>query len=379
MDHFDIIIVGGGITGASAGARLAPSKRVLLLERESQPGYHSTGRSAALFSEIYGNAVIRALSRASRAFFTAPPSGFSERALLSPRGALHIARADQSGAVESFLSAPDIAAGTRAMSGDAAVTLSPRLKPGYVSQAFLEEDARDMDVHAIHTGFLRMLRAKGGVIATDANVRELTRKPGGGWLVSTADASYESEIIINAGGAWADEIAGCAGLAPLGLEPKRRTVIIVDPPQGAAIERAPLTVDIEEMFYFKPESGRLLVSPCDETPSPPCDAQPEDIDVAIAVERVEQATTLHVNRVQRKWAGLRTFAPDRSPVVGFDPRAAGFFWLAGLGGYGIQTSEAMGRLAAALALEQSVPDDLAVGGFDERDVSPSREMTSDAT
>jgi D-arginine dehydrogenase len=368
---FDIAVIGGGIAGAGVAAYLSQERRVVILERESQPGYHATGRSAALFSEIYGSAAIRALSRASRPFFEKPPAGFSDYPLLSPRGALHIARSDQKEALDKFAALPDVTPATVAMDGEAACRISPLLKPDYVAQALLETDACDMDVHAIHTGFLRMLRANAGQVAADSEVLALDSR-GPGWRVTTASQTFEARVVVNASGAWADRIAALAGLATKGLEPRRRTAIIVNAPEGKAIEASPLTVDIDEAFYFKPESGRLLISPCDETPSAPCDAQPEDIDVAIAIERIERATELRVDRVQRKWAGLRTFAPDRNPVMGYDENAPGFFWLAGQGGYGIQTSEAMSRLAASLVLERGVPDDILACGLDVTALSPAR-------
>jgi D-arginine dehydrogenase len=367
---FDIIIIGGGIAGASAGAWLSETQGVCILERESQPGYHATGRSAALFSELYGNGTIRPLSRASRAFFLAPPPGFAEQPLVNPRGALHIARADQVAALDAFALQSDVRSATLRLDAAAARTLSPLLRPGYVAAAIYEPQAYDIDVHALHSGFLRMFRSNHGRIVTQAEVLELRRMPSGRWQVQTNVGCFEAGTVINAAGAWADDIARRAGVLPLGMAPLRRTVVVVDVPKDLRFADSPLTIDIDEAFYFKPETGRLLISPCDQTPCPPCDAQADELDVAMAVHRIEAATVLKIDRLQRKWAGLRTFSARRSPVVGYDAEAEGFFWLAGQGGYGIQTAPALGRLAAALAVGRPVPDDLAAFGVDATELSP---------
>jgi D-arginine dehydrogenase len=369
--QFDVIVIGAGIAGASAAAPLALTHRVALLERESHPGYHSTGRSAALFSETYGNAPVRLLSRASRDFFFAPPEGFSDYPLVTPRGALHIARSDQTAHLDALLAMPGVAESAHALDAEEVARLAPLLRPGYALAGVHEPNARDVDVHALHQGFLRQIRAAGGAIVTDAACLALERAPFG-WRIATAAGDFEARIVVNAAGAWADEIAGLAGLSPLGVTPCRRTALLVEAPQAEGIAAMPLTIDAEEAFYFKPDAGKLLLSPCDETPSPACDAQPDEMDVAIAIDRVESATTLQIRHVARKWAGLRSFAPDRSPVIGFDARAQDFFWLAGQGGYGIQTAPAAGRLAAALLARHDVPEDIAGLGFTAEMVSPGR-------
>jgi D-arginine dehydrogenase len=369
--HFDVVIIGAGIAGSSIAACLAPERRVALLERESQPGYHSTGRSAALFSETYGNFVVRALSRASRDFLFDPPQGFSEYPLVSARGALHIAREDQKAELEKFLSTPDIAAHAEVMTADRVRELCPILRGDYAIGGVLESQARDVDVHGLHQGYLSRIRAAGGRLFTDAEITGLERTTRG-WSVHTRLGMFEAPVVVNAAGAWADEIAKLAGLAPIGIVPHRRTAVIVDAPEGTDIANMPLTIDIGESFYFKPEAGKILLSPADETPSPPCDAQPEDMDVAIAIDRVQSATTLEISRVPRKWAGLRSFAPDRSLVIGFDPAGEGFFWLAGQGGYGIQTAPAASRTAAALVCGHPMPEDVAAGGVTAHMISPQR-------
>lgn len=368
---FDIAVVGGGMAGAAAAANLAPHGHVLVLERESQPGYHATGRSAALFSEIYGNAQIRALTRASREFLAMPPPGFTEVPLVSPRGALYVASAKQLDELDRFSFLPDVAAGTRRVSAIEARAFSTSLREDYVAAAVYEPGAQDMDVNALHQGYLQLLRARGGRLVNHAGVTALQRK-GGTWTITTDAGVFRAQTLINAAGAWADEIAKLSKAVPIGIQPLRRTAFMVDAPADSDSARWPMTIDIGGQFYFKPDAGRLLLSPADETPSSPCDALPDDIDIAIAVDRIEQATTLSIAHVQQKWAGLRSFVADRSPVVGYDPHVANFFWLAALGGYGIQTAPAIGRVAAALVLRTPLPTDALALGLDEFAISPQR-------
>jgi len=368
----DFLIVGGGMAGASAGFFLSEHGRVILLERESQPGYHSTGRSAALYSQAYGNPAIRPLTVASRPFFDAPPAGFSDHPLLTPRGAMFIGREDQAERVRRDLDQARVLVPTmREISPAEARAIVPILRPDRVAAASLEPDAMDMDVHAIHQGFLRGLRTRGGRIVNDA---ELTGAvcSGGGWAVETSAGRFSAPVLINAAGAWADAVAQLAGVGALGLVPKRRTGFIFAPPPGVDASSWPMVCDIDEEFYFKPEAGKLLGSPADETPVEPGDVQPEELDVAIAADRIQTACDIEIRRIERSWAGLRSFFSDRRPTVGFDPRAAGFFWLAGQGGYGIQTAPGMGRLAAALATGGDVPSDIADLGFTASLVSPER-------
>ena len=367
-----VLIIGGGIAGAAAGYVLAERREVTLLEREDVPGYHSTGRSAALFTENYGSRPIRALTRASRRFFEAPPASFGEHPLLAPRGVLMISPRGErerfaAALAEGMLSAPGLAE----IGAAAARSRVPALDPDWLGDAMYEPEAMDIDVHALHQGFLRGLRARGGRIVTDAEARGI-RRDGGAWRVATPKAEFAAPILVNAAGAWADEVARLAGVPTIGLVPKRRTAFTIEPPAGVAIAGWPLVVDVAESFYFKPEAGRLLVSPADETPVPPCDVQPEEIDIAAAAERLEAATSIRVIRIVRKWAGLRSFVADKTPVVGFAPGADGFFWLAGQGGYGIQTAPAMGRLAAALVDGEEIPADLAGFGVEAAALGPAR-------
>jgi len=367
----DFIVVGAGIAGASVAAHLAPRARVAIVEREDQPGYHTTGRSAALFSAIYGNAVVRALSRASRPFLFEPPAGFAATPLVRPRATMYFAREDQLAALERFRADADIHAATRFLSAAQSLALVPAFRAGYLGGAALEEGSADIDVHSLHQGFLRLARAHGARLHCGTPVAALERVRGR-WRVETKAEAIEAPVIVNAAGAWGDDLALRAGVAPLGLRPLRRTALTIAPPAGMDAAAWPAAIDIDEQFYFKPDAGALLPSPADETPSPPCDAQPEEMDVAIAVDRFEQATGRPVPRVAHRWAGLRTFAPDRTPVAGFDARAEGFFWLVGQGGFGIQTSAALGRVAAALASGEAVPDDVAAQGVDAGRLAPER-------
>lgn len=379
--EFDVAVVGAGIAGAAAAYDISRTHRVILIEREDQPGYHSTGRSAALYTETYGPPAIRALARASRPFLESPPRGFADVPLLSPRGVMFIARDDQRPATTEFLALAHASAEGRAaiveIDAVQAAAMVPILAPGYVRQAYLERGARDLDVHAIHQGFLRGLRAQGGRLATDAEVLDLRRRRGI-WHVATRAGEFRVAAVVNAAGAWADAIAGLAGAAPSGLVPKRRTALIAALPPDIHCAGWPMVCCVAETFYFKPDAGRLLVSPADETPSPPCDAQPEDIDIAIAIDRLERATTLSVGSVVRKWAGLRSFVADHVPVVGRDPDLPGFFWLAGQGGYGIKTSPALGRVIGACVRGEALADDLAACGVSAVALAPGRLHGMDA-
>jgi D-arginine dehydrogenase len=367
----DVVVVGGGIAGVSVAATLAETLKVVVLERESHPGLHSTGRSAALFSEIYGGAAIRALSRASREFLYSPPQDFSAAPIVRQRNTLHIATEDQRSHLEAFANLPDIAPAVRRLNGAEARALCPILREGHVVMAALETASADLDVNGLHQGWLRKLRQHGGRLLVNAEVNTLEHT-GSAWKIATAGQAFHTDVVINAAGAWADVLAQRAGVREIGLQPRRRTALIVDAPPGMNVDSWPMVIDTDEQFYFKPDAGALLLSPADETPSEPCDAWPDDWDVAVAVDRVQSATTLEVERVRRSWAGLRSFVADREPVVGFAPDAPGFFWLAGQGGYGIQTAPAMAALAAALVQRQPVPAYLLQFGLDERTVRPER-------
>jgi D-arginine dehydrogenase len=372
----DILVIGAGIAGASVAAHLAETRSVILVEREERPGYHSTGRSAALFTEIYGNATIRALTRASRRFLFGPPAEFTDGPLTRPRGCLYIATAAQLRAMSEFRALPDIAPATRIVDVEEAHALCPILRREYVAEALLEPDCADIDVHALHQGYLRLFKKRDGRLINNAPVHSLAYA-NGGWNVQAGTGSLTASVVVNAAGAWADEVAGLAGIARIGLTPRRRTAMLIDAPPDISIGGWPFVNDIDEQFYFKPDAGSIFLSPADETPAEPGDAQPEEWDIAAAVDRIEQATTLQVRRLKARWAGLRTFAPDRTPVVGYSPSAPAFFWLAGQGGYGIQTAPALSRAAAALVLGSALPDDLTAQGLEAAAMSPQRFAMND--
>jgi len=367
VESRQVVVIGAGIAGASIAAELAElGAQVLLLEREEHPGYHTTGRSAALFTVAYGPPVIRALSRASEPMFQGAGSG---RPLLSPRGALFIARPDQTGSLAA-LEAELGTAVVRMTEAEARARL-PILRPGYTGGALIDADAADIDVDALHRGFLRRLTENGGTLRCRAEVMAITRE-GMGWRIATPAGDCRAEIVVNAAGAWADVLASMAGVAQVRMVPKRRTALLVAPPSGVRIDPWPLMVDVDEQFYMKPDAGKLLLSPADETPSPPCDASPDELDVAIAIDRVQRAVDLPVRRVEHKWAGLRSFVADKCPVVGFAPDAPGFFWLAGQGGYGIQSAPALARWAAAVALGRPAPAEIADHGVSATMMAPGR-------
>jgi D-arginine dehydrogenase len=357
----DFLVVGAGMTGASAAAYLAERGRVAILDMESHAGYHTTGRSAALFTELYGNGVIRALTRASRDFLFTPPTGFCDTPLVVPRPVLYFGRHDQQHALARFRSSDDIRRATRALSPTEVQAMLPVFRPGYIGGGVLESGAADIDVDAVLQGFLRLARARGASLHLDSAVTSLAFD-GGRWIATTRGATFRARVVVNAAGAWGDELAALAGIAPVGLQSLRRTAVLIQAPYAQHPGAWPVAIDIDEEFYFKPDAGHLLLSPADEEPSPPCDAQPEELEVAIAADRFERATGAEVRQIHHRWAGLRVFAPDRSPVVGFEPTAPGFFWLVGQGGYGIQTAPALGRVAAALASQEDIPTDIAQQG-----------------
>jgi D-arginine dehydrogenase len=368
----DFLIVGGGIAGASAGFWLAPHGRVIVLEREAHPGYHSTGRSAALFMASYGTPQVRALSLASRAFFDAPPAGFSEHPVLTPRGAMMVAAPGQEALLEEHWTVMSAVAKTsRRLTAAQVLELVPAFRPERVAGGLLEEDASDMDVHAIHQGYLRGLRHAGGSVVCDAPVTAL-RRVGDLWHVEAGGATYEAPVVINAAGAWADELAKLAGVPAIGLQPRRRSAMIFAPPPGMKIESWPMAIGVTEDWYFKPDAGMVLGSPANADDVPPQDVQPEELDIAIAIDRIETMTTLRIRRPTRTWAGLRSFVADGDLVGGFDAAAPGFFWIAAQGGYGIQTSPAMGEACAALARGLPLPERIAAFGLTEAMLSPDR-------
>jgi D-arginine dehydrogenase len=368
----DYLVIGGGIAGASVAHWLAPHARVIVLEREAQPGYHATGRSAALFMESYGTPQVRALTMASRAFLQNPPKGFAEHPLLTPRGAMMVGSAAQSAALDAHwnvLRAMDREA--MRLSGAEAIAMVPALRADQVDGAVYEPDAADMDVHAIHQGYLRGMRQAGGKLVCDAGVTAIERI-GERWRVTAGGQAYEAPVLLNAAGAWVDAIAQLAGVRPLGIEPRRRSAFIFAPPEGESVAHWPMVFSADEGWYIKPDAGMLLGSPANADPVDPQDVQPEELDIAIAIHRIEEATTLAIRRPTRTWAGLRSFVADGDLVGGFEPGAPGFFWVAAQGGYGIQTSAAMGEACAALARGLPLPERIASFGLTADMLGPER-------
>lgn len=359
MNDFDMAIIGAGIAGASLAHALVQRRsglRLVLLEAESTPGYHTTGRSAAFFAELYGGPLVQPLSSASRAFLESPPGKFSETGFLSSRGAIHIAPPGESNLLEplaaefSAHSIPRTILQTADIHG-----YVPQLMLPWASKAIYEPGCSDIDVAALHQAYLRSARQAGAPLVTDARVTQLQRV-GGGWRIDTAAGEFKAAHIVNAAGAWADEIAHIAGIPPVGLVPMRRTIVVaeVDPQAPADM---PLVMDVKGSFYFRPDGYRLWLSPHDETPDVAHDVQPEELDIAITLDRFEHICDWPVRRIASRWAGLRTFAPDRLPVLGPDPSEPTFIWCAGQGGWGIQTAPAVSDLLAAILLGESPPMD----------------------
>ncbi len=331
----DVAVVGAGIAGVSVAYELAADHAVVLLEQENQPAYHTTGRSAAMFLESYGGPHVRPLTAASRPVFDAVGP------LLSPRPLLWVAPAEHLDRLAALAAAqPALVPLDPAQAG----ALCPPLRPDWCAAALLEPGALEIDVLGLHQHYLGGMRRRGSRVLVNAAVRA-GRHDRRRWVLDTAAGPVAATAVVNAAGAWADRVAAGLGVPPVGLRPMRRTAAVV---RADGVDRAwPLVSDVAETFYFRPEGAGVLVSPADETPSEPCDARPDDLDVALAIERVNAATTLGLRSVVTAWAGLRTFAPDRNPVLGADPAAPGLWWLAGQGGYGIQTAPALARLVAA--------------------------------
>lgn len=375
--EFDVIVVGGGIAGVSIGYELSADRTVCLLERESTLAFHTTGRSAALFLETYGNGPIRALTSSSRDFLTGPPE-FWDSALLSPRSLLQFAVRGRGDALAAmYRRVSELTPGTQLLSPEEACTLFPMLRPGHIDAALYEADSMEVDVHALHQGYVRGLRARGGVVRTTGGVVALDRVAGA-WNVTASDGTIRrAPVVVNAAGAWADSVADLADAARVGLRPLRRTIFMVGIPEDVGCTELPTLSDIDESFYIKPEGEQLLCSPADETPSEPTDARPDELEIARALDTIGEATTLTTRHVRSSWAGLRSFVADRTPVVGFDPSAEGFFWCAGQGGYGIQTCASLARVGAALVRGESPPADVTARGLDVADLAPGRGGATD--
>jgi D-arginine dehydrogenase len=343
MMDADVVIIGGGIAGVSLAGRLAGKVSVVVLEREGVLASHTTGRSAAIYTEMYGNEAVRGWSTESRPFFDNPPDGFAERPLLTPRPTLFVARAEQAGALTKELTAyADV---SRPVSLEEMYARMPIFRRGIYAAAGEEPGSADIDVHGLFEGFRRLAVHGGVTILTGQEIVAFDRGPHG-WTVRTPTDSFTARVVVNAAGAWAGVVGNLVGLGDRGLTPLRRTAVMIEPPDGVDVSNWMHVNDVGDAYYFKPDAGLILASPVDETPSEPCDAQPEEIDVATIAYNLEEVLDMKVNRIRRKWAGLRTFTPDRTPLFEFDPAAEGFFWLAGQGGYGLQTAPALSSHAA---------------------------------
>jgi D-arginine dehydrogenase len=371
MHTSDIVVIGAGIAGASAAAELAADARVTLLEMEAQPGYHATGRSAAYFAPSYGHPIVRELAACSAPVFRKPAPKFTDVELFRPRDYVIFGRPDQA---ESLRREQGVEPGLEWLDADDVQALVPVFADGYLHGALRDGRGGDLDVDALLQGYLKTFRRRGGLLLGERRATALEWR-GGAWRVEAGGERFEAPVLVNAAGAWVEQVAALAGLPPLGISPLRRTALTIDPPAGVCVADWPEMFDVDEEFYFKPDAGLILISPADETPSEPCDAQPEEWDVAMGVHRFEQATGLDIRHVRHRWAGLRTFAPDRLPVLGEDPRAEGFFWLAGQGGYGVMTAPAAAALTRRLVTGAPLENEFADLGSLEEDLAPERLIT----
>lgn len=365
-----VVVIGGGIAGVSAAAHLATRADVTLLEMEESLAYHTSGRSAALFVVNYGADGIRPLARASESFLASPPEGSTDAPLLSDRGLLWLATAEQISKLEN-VAAEGHASGARSqLLGPVEVAeLAPMVNARRLAGGLYEPTAQDIDVAGLHQAFVRIARSHGAKIETRSPVTAIDKSKSG-WSVTTPSETYGAQIVVNAAGAWGDVIAEMAGAAPVGLQPMRRTAFMV--PGDESYAQLPMVVDTDHLFYFKPDGVQLLCSLAEERPSDPTDPRPRMEDVALAIERINEATSLSIRTVNSQWVGLRSFAPDREMVIGEDPREAGFFWLVGQGGTGIQTAPAYGALLASLVFGDDLPPELAETGVDPDVTDPAR-------
>ena len=372
---WDFVVIGAGMAGSSTAWQLADKASVLVLERESQPGYHTTGRSAALFEEHYGPAQVQALTRASRAFYEHPPADFAEHPLLSPRGVLYVGTTAQLPQLQAVYQAALVhSPSARWLDAQALKNLLPLLNTEVLVAGFSDDGASDIDVHHLHQGFLRGLRRRGGVLWTHADVTTLQWNAAAAlWSVQLADGrSAQARHIVNAAGACADVMGQLAGAKPIGLTPKRRSAFTFAAPAGADSHAWPMMLDIDEDWYFKPDAGQLLGSPANADATTPHDVQPEELDIAIGIDRIMQATHFDIRRPQHTWAGLRSFVADGELVIGWDTQAPQFLWVAAQGGYGIQSAYGYSLLARNVALSEPVDALLQAQGVTADALAPAR-------
>ena len=371
MMTVDFLVVGAGIAGASVAARLSETHAVLLVDMEERAGYHTTSRSAASYEPNYGPVPMLALTRASHDFFMQPPPGFTDAPLFTPRGSLFLEAEGQADKTDYLLSK---ASGLTELSIAKTCELFPVLKPDYATRSFLDGQTGDLDVDLLHRGFLRMLKERGGKLLLSSPLQSAERRAGQ-WRVRCGATDITATIIVNAAGAWGDVVAKLCGAAPVGLIPKRRSIGVVPMPDGMDFARWPMVTDVGETWYAKPQSGKLIVSSADATPVEPHDAYADDMAIAEGIDRMMTATTIEVERLDHSWGGLRTFAPDGSPVVGFDQHTEGFFWLVGQGGYGIQSSPGLSATAADMARGLPIAKAIIDMGLNRADIAPERVAT----
>jgi D-arginine dehydrogenase len=366
---FDVVVIGAGLIGAAAACQLSEHCSVALVEQESQAGFHSSGRSAAVLLPVYGGTLARALTAASQDFLLSPPAGFAHFPLTSARGAIFVANEHQLELLNHWRPAGQSAA--RVLSASQVVQHVPIVNPASIAAAVWLPEVKDIDAAALLSGYLKLFRARGGSLLLNSQVQAMARETGR-WRISLSSGEIRGATIVNAAGAWADEMGVLAGGARKGLVPTRRTMVVVDGPPDADVRTWPLLADVAESFYFKPEGGRLVVSPADRSVVAPHDVQADEWDIAVAIERLEAATSLRVRRVAHRWAGLRTFAPDEEPLIGFDPELPDFIWAAGFGGYGVQAAHAVGRCCQSLIRRESLPESFTAVGVDLDRLSPRR-------
>jgi D-arginine dehydrogenase len=368
---FDYLIIGAGISGAAAAYELAQCGSVALIEAETMPGYHSTGRSAALYTPNYGGTIVRRINQASGAFLMEPPDRFCEHPLLTPRGSLTVAAPGEEDGLTAILNLSSFGDEIEMVTAARALELAPLLRPERVAAAAFERGVMDIDVSELHHGYLRGVKRRGGVVICGKRVEKLDR-PNAHWQAVAGDTIVSGRIVVNAAGAWAGQIGEMAGAISIGLVPKRRSGIIVDAPSAMIIDALPAIDYIGSDVYLKPDAGRIMASPGDQTPTEPQDVQPDEWDMAVLVDWLERETLVSVRRIAHSWAGLRSFVADETPVVGFDTKAPDFFWLAGQGGYGIMMAPTLGRATADLIVSGDLPVDLREKGIDESVLSPAR-------
>ena len=366
-------IIGAGIAGASVAYELAKKgQSVAILEMEDTPGYHSTGRSAAFYAPVYGNHSVRCLTKLSGSFYENTPTGFCEHSLLSPRGALFIANKESESKLKKFYDdVKGLSNEVKLEAEDFARNKISALKEKSVTTCVWDPTSQELDVAALHQGYLKQAKAFGANLFVDSEVKKI-RKSASNWLIETQNNEFSAKVIVNAAGAWCDHIAELAAIERIGLQPKKRSVCTVPVQSKYDTKNWPLVVDINEKFYFKPEGDGLLISPADETLVEPMDAFTDQLDLAIAIDRVSKVIDVPLQRISHEWAGLRSFVSDKSPVIGFEPNEDGFFWFAGQGGYGIQMASGAAKLAASMLLSKPIPSELNKMNFELSSVTTER-------